>query len=95
MLQPSCPLRPNNLEERTCLSAELQTYSKVVQEVLYVEIPKTKGVKGLRGLELFSRFSVGASLCSFTSDEALNTIKIHVLVTLHSRAPLQSSQEQH
>lgn len=70
MLQPSCPLRPNNLEERTCLSAELQTYSKVVQEVLYVQIPKTKGVKGLKGV-LFSRFSVCKSLCSFKSDEAL------------------------
>lgn len=50
MLQPSCPLRPNNLGEKTCLCAEVQTYCKVAQEGLYVQIPETKSVKRLKGI---------------------------------------------
>lgn len=69
MLQPSCPLRANNLEERTCLSKEVQTYSKVAQEALYVQIPKRKSVKGLRGIML-SKYNMCKSLCSCRSDGA-------------------------
>lgn len=66
MLQPSCPLRTNNLEERACLSEEDQTYNKVAQEALYVQIPKTVS-RGSR--ESFS-VSMCKSLCSYRNDEA-------------------------
>lgn len=48
-------------EERTCLSEAVQSYSKVAQEVLYVEIPNTKSVKGLGGI-MFSKCKMCKSL---------------------------------
>lgn len=57
MLEPSRPLRPNNLEERTCLSEEVQPYGKVAQEALYVQIPIAKSVRGLQGM-MFSKYSM-------------------------------------
>lgn len=59
MLQSSRPLQPNNLEKRTCMFEEVQTYSEVAQEAFYVQIPKKEceGAQGDNNTE-FSKYTV-------------------------------------